>query len=126
MLFRSSILYAGNAHFLKVTEIDQQVIESFEDKTQSLKNELTAIKFEDISNSLVESLVGSTESVLSIEENYNVPSIAFTDVSYGANDFSSSDESIIFSSDLNRWSEPFEVTPSSFKIAKSKEPVWAH
>lgn len=114
-----SIFYEGNAHFLKVTEIDQPVIESFEDKTQSLKNELIAIKFEDVSNSLVESLVGSTESVLSIEEKYNVPSIAFTDVSYGANDFSSSDESIIFKSDLNRWSEPFEVTSSSFKIANT-------
>ena len=36
-----------------------------------------------------------------------------------SNDFSSSDESIIFSSDLNRWSEPFEVTSSSFKISNT-------
>ena len=112
-----AVFYEGNAHFLKVTEIDEPIVLSFDEKVQDLRDELEDIKFEDLSLNIVSNLSGSALELTEIENVYGIPSELSSDISFGDNDLSVGDQSKVFNVALNQWTDPIEERQDSFKIA---------
>ena len=112
-----AVFYEGNAHFLKVTEIDEPIVLSFDEKVQDLRDELEDIKFEDLSLNIVSNLSGSALELTEIENLYGIPSELSSDISFGDNDLSAGDQSTVFNAALNQWTDPIEESQDSFKIA---------
>ena len=61
------MFYEGNAHFLKVTEIDKPIMLSFDEKAQDLRDELEDIKLEDLSLNIVSNLSRSSLELAEVE-----------------------------------------------------------
>ena len=112
-----AVFYEGNAHFLKVTEIDEPIVLSFDEKVQDLRDELEDIKFEDLSLNIVSNLSGSALELTEIENLYGIASELSLDISFGDNDLSVGDQSTVFNAALNQWTDPIEERQDSFKIA---------
>ena len=112
-----AVFYEGNAHFLKVTEIDEPIVLSFDEKAQDLRDELEDIKYEDLSLNIVSNLSGSSLELTEVENLYGISSDLSMDISFGDNDLSAGDQSTVFNAALNQWTDPIEERQDSFKIA---------
>ncbi|OUW80252.1 MAG: hypothetical protein CBD79_02875 [Gammaproteobacteria bacterium TMED219] len=112
-----AVFYEGNAHFLKVTEIDEPIVLSFDEKAQDLRDELEDIKFEDLSLSILSNLSGSSLELTEAENVYGISSELLTDISFGDNGLSAGDQSTVFTAALKQWTDPIEERQDSFKIA---------
>jgi len=112
-----AVFYEGNAHFLKVTEIDEPIVLSFDEKAQDLRDELEDIKFEDLSLNIVSNLSGSSLELTEVENLYGISSELLSDISFGDNDLSAGDQSTVFNAALNQWTDPIEDRQDNFKIA---------
>ena len=112
-----AVFYEGNAHFLKVTEIDKPIMLSFDEKAQDLRDELEDIKFEDLSLNIVSNLSRSSLELAEVENVYGISSELLSDISFGENNLSAEDQSTVFNAALKQWTDPIEERQDSFKIA---------
>jgi len=112
-----AVFYEGNAHFLKVTEIDEPLVLSFDEKSQDLRDELVDIKFEDLSLNIVSGLSGSSLELAEVESIYGISSELLSDISSEDNNLSTGDQSTVFNAALKQWTDPIEERQDSFKIA---------
>lgn len=117
------VTFENNVHFLKVTEVNQAQIETFEEKSGELLDEIIDIKFEDLILNVQNSISGSAITLEQIEEQFKTSATLIPLVSKGSTGFNSNEEEIIFGVNLNSWSDPLNINRNSFQIVQpiSKE-----
>ena len=114
-----AIVFEGNTHFLKVTELNSPEIQSLEEKSTELDSEIRQIKYEEILLRINEELAGTNsdiEEVLSIYSIEQSDVLLEKDITPDTNDYSAAAVEEIFSTEINSWSEVFDLDASSASI----------
>ena len=112
------IVFENNIHFLKVTDVNKAQIETFEEKSDELSNEIANIKFEDIVLNVQNSISGTAINLKQIEEQFKVTAKLIPLTTKGETGFSIDEEENIFTSSLNLWSDPLNINSNSFQIVQ--------
>ncbi len=114
-----AIVFEGNTHFLKVTELNSPEIQSLDEKSTELDSEIRQIKYEEILLRINEELAGTNsdiEEVLSIYSIEQSDVLLEKDITPDTNDYSAAAVEEIFSTEINSWSEVFDLDASSASI----------
>ena len=114
-----AIVFEGNTHFLKVTELNSPEIQSLEEKSTELDSEIIQIKYEEILLRINEELAGTNsdvEEVLSIYSIEQSDVLLDKDITPDTNDYSAAAIEEIFSTEINSWSEVFDLDSNSASI----------
>ena len=114
-----AIVFEGNTHFLKVTELNSPEIQSLDEKSTELDSEIRQIKYEEILLRINEELAGTNsdiEEVLSIFSIEQSDVLLEKDITPDTNDYSAAAVEEIFSTEINSWSEVFDLDASSASI----------
>ena len=114
-----AIVFEGNTHFLKVTELNSPEIQSLDEKSTELDSEIRQIKYEEILLRINEELAGTNsniEEVLSIYSIEQSDVLLEKDITPDTNDYSAAAVEEIFSTEINSWSEVFDLDTSSASI----------
>ena len=114
-----AIVFEGNTHFLKVTELNSPEIQSLDEKSTELDSEIRQIKYEEILLRINEELAGTNsdiEEVLSIYSIEQSDVLLDKDITPDTNDYSAAAVEEIFSTEINSWSEVFDLDASSASI----------
>ena len=114
-----AIVFEGNTHFLKVTELNSPEIQSLDEKSTELDSEIRQIKYEEILFRINEELAGTNsdiEEVLSIYSIEQSDVLLDKDITPDTNDYSAAAVEEIFSTEINSWSEVFDLETSSASI----------
>ncbi len=114
-----AIVFEGNTHFLKVTELNSPEIQSLEEKSTELDSEIRQIKYEEILLRINEELAGTNsdiEEVLSIYSIEQSDVLLDKDITPNTSDYSAAAIEEIFSTEINSWSEVFDLETSSASI----------
>jgi len=112
------IVFENNIHFLKVTDVNKAQIETFEEKSDELSNEIANIKFEDIVLNVQNSISGTAINLKQIEEQFKVTAKLIPLTTKGETGFSFDEEENIFTLSLNLWSDPLNIDSNSFQIVQ--------
>ena len=119
-----AIVFEGNTHFLKVTELNSPEIQSLDEKSTELDSEIRQIKYEEILLRINEELAGTNsdiEEVLSIYSIEQSDVLLDKDITPDTNDYSAAAVEEIFSTEINSWSEVFDLETSSASIVYVKD-----
>jgi len=119
-----AIVFEGNTHFLKVTELNSPEIQSLDEKSTELDSEIRQIKYEEILFRINEELAGTNsdiEEVLSIYGIEQSDVLLDKDITPDTNDYSADAVEEIFSTEINSWSEVFDLETSSASIVYVKD-----
>ena len=119
-----AIVFEGNTHFLKVTELNSPEIQSLDEKSTELDSEIRQIKYEEILFRINEELAGTNsdiEEVLSIYSIEQSDVLLDKDITPDTNDYSADAVEEIFSTEINSWSEVFDLETSSASIVYVKD-----
>ena len=119
-----AIVFEGNTHFLKVTELNSPEIQSLDEKSTELDSEIRQIKYEEILLRINEELAGTNsdiEEVLSIYGIEQSDVLLDNDITPDTNDYSADAVEEIFSTEINSWSEVFDLETSSASIVYVKD-----
>ena len=119
-----AIVFEGNTHFLKVTELNSPEIQSLDEKSTELDSEIRQIKYEEILLRINEELAGTNsdiEEVLSIYSIEQSDVLLDKDITPDTNDYSADAVEEIFSTEINSWSEVFDLETSSASIVYVKD-----
>ena len=119
-----AIVFEGNTHFLKVTELNSPEIQSLDEKSTELDSEIRQIKYEEILFRINEELAGTNsdiEEVLSIYSIEQSDVLLDKDITPDTNDYSAAAVEEIFSTEINSWSEVFDLETSSASIVYVKD-----
>ena len=119
-----AIVFEGNTHFLKVTELNSPEIQSLDEKSTELDSEIRQIKYEEILFKINEELAGTNadiEEVLSIYSIEQSDVLLDKDITPDTNDYSAAAVEEIFSTEINSWSEVFDLETSSASIVYVKD-----
>ena len=119
-----AIVFEGNTHFLKVTELNSPEIQSLDEKSTELDSEIRQIKYEEILFKINEELAGTNadiEEVLSIYGIEQSDVLLDNDITPDTNDYSADAVEEIFSTEINSWSEVFDLETSSASIVYVKD-----
>ena len=114
-----AIVFEGNTHFLKVTELNSPEIQSLDEKSTELDSEIRQIKYEEILLRINEELAGTNsdiEEVLSIYSIEQSDVLLDKDITPNTSDYSAAAIEEIFSTEINSWSEVFDLDASSASI----------
>ena len=114
-----AIVFEGNTHFLKVTELNSPEIQSLDEKSTELDSEIRQIKYEEILLRINEELAGTNsdiEEVLSIYSIEQSDVLLDKDITPNTSDYSAAAISEMFSTEINSWSEVFDLDASSASI----------
>ena len=114
-----AIVFEGNTHFLKVTELNSPEIQSLDEKSTELDSEIRQIKYEEILLRINEELAGTNsdiEEVLSIYSIDQSDVLLDKDITPNTSDYSAAAIEEIFSTEINSWSEVFDLETSSASI----------
>ena len=114
-----AIVFEGNTHFLKVTELNSPEIQSLDEKSTELDSEIRQIKYEEILLRINEELAGTNsdiEEVLSIYSIEQSDVLLDKDITPNTSDYSAAAIEEIFSTEINSWSEVFDLETSSASI----------
>ena len=114
-----AIFFEGNTHFLKVTELNSPEIQSLNEKSKELDSEIRQIKYEEILLRINEEFAGTNsdiEEVLNIFKIEQSDVLLDKDITPDNNDYSAAAVEEIFSTEINSWSEVFDLEASSASI----------
>ena len=114
-----AIVFEGNTHFLKVTELNSPEIQSLDEKSTELDSEIRQIKYEEILFRINEELAGTNsdiEEVLSIYSIQQSDVLLEKNITSDTNDYSAAAVEEIFSTEINSWSEVFDLETGSASI----------
>ena len=114
-----AIVFEGNTHFLKVTELNSPEIQSLEEKSTELDSEIRQIKYEEILLRINEELAGTNSDINEVLSIYSIEQsdvLLEKDITPDTNDYSAAAVEEIFSTEINSWSEVFDLDASSASI----------
>ena len=114
-----AIVFEGNTHFLKVTELNSPEIQSLDEKSTELDSEIRQIKYEEILLRINEELAGTNSDIDEVLSIYSIEQsdvLLEKDITPDTNDYSAAAVEEIFSTEINSWSEVFDLDASSASI----------
>ena len=114
-----AIVFEGNTHFLKVTELNSPEIQSLDEKSTELDSEIRQIKYEEILLRINEELAGTNSDINEVLSIYSIEQsdvLLEKDITPDTNDYSAAAVEEIFSTEINSWSEVFDLDASSASI----------